>query len=307
MDLPHFFSQSPESRDRNARQSIEALEQIYGYATFNENKYSVLSNWKRAWFFRRAEVRGRKTLYYAKVELNSPNGSSMLKAFVGMVLIARLDWSHSSATPCTPPPSRHFSEGNDGRKTQRRAYEAAMKYSVPIKDKMYPLTPLDYRLCDFGPNWSRTSQGCVVSVSLARQHGQSHLAAICKMVDVVQSPHGGQELAYEAAVYAALSALQGTVIPHFHGYYEVWGILNLLVLEDVGNSVGDDKPLTPDLRKKMKSALACIHRLGYLHGDVARRNFCIRKGKVFVIDFERSTPSPTMAQQQAELELVDSL
>src|SRR5580704_3715715 len=120
VDIPSFFDQSPESRDRNAKQSIEALEQTYGYATFNDNKYCVLSNWKRAWFFRRAEVRGRKTLHYAKVELNSPLGSSMLKAFVGMVLLARHDWFHSSPTPCTPPPSRHLSTGKDGQKAQER-------------------------------------------------------------------------------------------------------------------------------------------------------------------------------------------
>jgi hypothetical protein len=108
-----------------------------------------------------------------------------------------------------------------GQKAQSQAYEVAMKYSVLIKDGMYPLTPLNFQLCDFGLNWSWMSDGCVESVSLSCEHGQNSLAAICKMVDVVQSPNHCQELAYEASVYAALSTLQGTVISCFHGYYEV--------------------------------------------------------------------------------------
>jgi hypothetical protein len=75
----------------NDRQCVEALQQIYGYMTFNDNKYGVLSNFRRAWFFRRVE--GGGTLQYAgPIDLdNSATSPSILKAFVGVVLLAERD------------------------------------------------------------------------------------------------------------------------------------------------------------------------------------------------------------------------
>jgi len=42
-------------RDTLSRQSLDALQQIYGYMTFN-NKFGILTNWQRALFLRRAET-----------------------------------------------------------------------------------------------------------------------------------------------------------------------------------------------------------------------------------------------------------
>ena len=36
----------------------------------------------------------------------------------------------------------------------------------------------------------------------------------------------------------------------------------------------------------MKSALARIHSAGYVHGDIARRNFCKKDDMVFLVDLE---------------------
>jgi len=38
------------------RQSMEALQQLYGYMRFNDNKYGALINWDRAWFCQRVET-----------------------------------------------------------------------------------------------------------------------------------------------------------------------------------------------------------------------------------------------------------
>ena len=53
------------------QQSFHALEQIYGYMTFNNNKFGILTNWQRALFLRRAETSDRKTLDYYTIELES--------------------------------------------------------------------------------------------------------------------------------------------------------------------------------------------------------------------------------------------
>src|ERR1700733_3012260 len=58
-----------------SRQSLEALQQIYGYMTFNCNKFGILTNWKRALFLRRSETSDRKTLeyYFLTKQIRSTN------------------------------------------------------------------------------------------------------------------------------------------------------------------------------------------------------------------------------------------
>jgi len=59
---------------------------------FNNNKFGILTNWQRALFLRRAETSDRSTLEYYTVELEGPDQPfSMLKAWVGMVLLAEDD------------------------------------------------------------------------------------------------------------------------------------------------------------------------------------------------------------------------
>jgi hypothetical protein len=82
--------------DAVTEQSLDTLQQIYGYMTFNENKFGILTNWQHALFLRRAETPDRKTLEYYLVELDGP--ISMLKAWVGMVLLVEDDWFYASPT-----------------------------------------------------------------------------------------------------------------------------------------------------------------------------------------------------------------
>ena len=147
---PYIFSK--KIRTPAERNSIEALEQLYGYMTFNDNKYGVLSNWTRAWFLRRVEKDGGgKTLECPSVELDgSANSSSMLKALVGMVLLAEKDWLYAFSTPSIiPSPSRIFGDSRTAQNAQKKAIKAAQNYSVALKNGTYPYLDLDLRLCDF--------------------------------------------------------------------------------------------------------------------------------------------------------------
>ena len=63
------------------------------------------------------------------------------------------------------------------------------------------------------------------------------------------------------------------MIPTLYGFYQIWGILHLLALEPVGDAIGEDEPIDETLREKMRDALRCVHNAGFVHGDIARRNF----------------------------------
>jgi hypothetical protein len=295
----------------NEKQCIEALEQLYGYMTFNNNKYGILTNWTRAWCFQRVEEGDRKILECAgPIELSgSPQSPSILKAFVGMVLLAERDWFYALPTPNTAPPDRGFALSATGLKQQKKAIESAGYYDVGPTHGTYPRLNLDFRLCDFQLSSARRSTlGCVVLTNLLQDTlDKASLVSICKVVDISRNPLRRAVLEDEVRAYAALRHLQGEVIPKVYGYYEVWGMLDLLALEPVGDAIQNEVVISDTLRKKMKKALRRIHEAGYLHGDIARRNFCQRDGKVFMVDLERSQATSSESEKAEEKNFIDSL
>jgi len=136
--------------DTPSTRSLRALEQTYGYMTFNNNKFGILTNWKRALFLRRAETQDRKTLEYYLVELDGP--LSMLKAWVGMVLLARDNWFYASPTPS---PDRHFRASKAARKERRAAVANAKGYHMQPVNGTYKCLPIDFCLCHFDISTAR--------------------------------------------------------------------------------------------------------------------------------------------------------
>lgn len=61
------------------------------------------------------------------------------------------------------------------------------------------------------------------------------------------------------------------------------------------------------MRQKMKSAVSRIHTAGYVHGDIARRNFCERGNKIFLVDLEACRRSSSQNEKDAERQLIDLL
>ncbi len=296
-------------RSRNQKQSVEALEQLYGYITFNNNRYGVLSNWTQTWVVRRVETDDRKTLEYAGPF--SPAGTpSLLKVFVGMILLAEKDWFYPSPSleDDPPPPCQFFSVTKSPGREQKKAIENAGDYNAePLLNGSYRLLPLDFHLCYFILSSARHSDaGCVVLAALRREVlKKSALMVMCKCVDALQNPTSSAMLQTEARMYGTLRRLQGVVIPKVYGYYEVWGILHLLALEPVGEAITGQ--ITQSLRKKMKVALSCLHSAGYVHGDISSSNFCERGEKVYIVDLETCRQSNDLSEMKHEMELIDSL
>jgi hypothetical protein len=66
----------------------------------------------------------------------------------------------------------------------------------------------------------------------------------------------------------------------------------VLVLQSVGEAVRKDEEIDEVLRVKVREALRCVHEAGFVHGDVARRNFCrTNGGDVFLVDLGRCRAS----------------
>lgn len=225
--------------DTLSEQSVHALQQTYGYMAFNNNKFGILTNWKHALFLRRAETPDRKTLEYYLVELNRAGQPiSMLKVFVGMVLLAEDDWFYPCPTLFPAPLNLSFGTSPAAWKNRRAAVAVAGGYSMQPVNGAYQRRPIDFHLCCLDPRSARPRvDGCVVTATLLSQSaGFPDLNVVCKIADALHSADAASSLNDEACTYAALQDLQGKVIPTLHGFYEVWGILQFLALEPVGNA-----------------------------------------------------------------------
>jgi hypothetical protein len=311
-DLVDILAAFADTRnDILSRQSLDSLEQIYGYMSFNNNRFGILSNWQRAWFLRRAETDNRKTIECFVIELDEHNPPiSMLKAWVGMVLLAEDHWFYTSPTPSHPPPARYFGDTATAWRERVRAIRNAEEYESRPVDGEYKCLPLDFRLCIFDNSSARRgANGCVVNVQFF-QSSDLHalLSVVCKVVDILRYPVTEALLKGETLAYAALQSLQGQVIPILHGFYEVWGILHILALQPVGDALPEDEQTNMILRNKMKASLRQIHNAGYIHGDIARRNFCMTlSGDVFLVDLERCRCAANQSELDDEMNEVDRL
>lgn len=93
-----------------------------------------------------------------------------------------------------------------------------------------------------------------------------------------------------------------------YGFYEVWGILCFLALEPVGNTISEEEEIDYALRMRMRTALQRIHDAEFIHGDIARRNFCRKEiNDVFLADLESCRPSGNPAELVDEMNEVDDL
>ena len=297
-DLPTYFRRKKANLNLNVRerQSIDAVFQLYGYMTFNDNKYGILNNMQYAWFFQRIETadnEGKTLQYYGpiKFDVDSDPSPSMLKAFVGTILLAETTsiWFHSSPTPAKVPGDRYFGTTFAAIHNRDAAIAKAQSYHSVVTNGSYQVLPLDPRLCHFDRSAVRHAprRGSTLKAKLERGiFVGGNLNVFCKIVDLFQRRDSINALDLEVRNYATLQNLQGIVIPRVYGYYDIWGLLRLLALEDVGTAIPEDGEINTQTRALMRSALARIHSAGYVHGDIARRNFCKKGGVVFLVDLE---------------------
>ena len=129
--------------------------------------------------------------------------------------------------------------------------------------------------------------------------GQSTVAL--KIVDG-KALHQTALLRNEVKVYQELYSLQGSVMPRVMAYIRLWDIFDVLVLDTLGEPVTDWNPFTKQQARKL---LLKIHDSGFLHGDVAPRNFIWTEKGLRVIDFGLSHPNANDTSKQHELLSVD--
>jgi hypothetical protein len=135
--------------------SWHALQQIYGYMTFNNTRYGILTNWERALFLRRTKVDGRNTLDVYSVEPDWR--STYLDAeSVGRDGIARRGrLVYATPTLSSAPPNRTFGTSTTAPASLRRAIDNAQRYRMQPVNGTYKDRTLDFRHYHFDLSTAR--------------------------------------------------------------------------------------------------------------------------------------------------------
>ncbi|KAJ3327122.1 hypothetical protein HDU76_012347 [Blyttiomyces sp. JEL0837] len=250
---------------------VTAIEQLYGYMTFNSLRYGVLSNFDHTLILER-DVANPKTM---RIAGPFKPGQQVVRALLTVIRLANLDYFHVSPTLSSPPANHEtfFTVEWDGEENKvdpvtlesivgRSRIGAVIRGTITGKDKVI------FKSTDM----------------LARTVGDDNLV---------------EELEHEAKVLRVLSnTIMNGRVPKYYGMGNIWNILRVLVMDDVGEPLSAVLKALPPRQTRARSKLRdeCVkvvrdlHNVGYLHGDVKADNFCVKRGRnndqcVYLIDF----------------------
>ncbi|KAI3650994.1 hypothetical protein MP228_004475 [Amoeboaphelidium protococcarum] len=162
----------------------------------------------------------------------------------------------------------------------------------------YNSVPLD-SCCGLTSFITRGSAGAVFLGNHANQSG-----VIFKTVDLTKNPEAKDLFDHEVRMYQELESLQGSVIPQFYAYGTLCGLLRIIVIENVGQSMTIEQ--CKERKVDIDAALKQIHDLGYQHGDVRPANLTIdNQGRVRIIDLERTKKADGEICEVYDSDLID--
>ncbi|KAI3640954.1 hypothetical protein MIR68_001832 [Amoeboaphelidium protococcarum] len=247
--------------------TIRAVEQIYAYMTLNRHRYGVLTTLNETVFLRKvedSEQEGCSVLEVSPaVRCSQRNPYTLVAAWLWV--LAQIEGHPSQLMYASPHSSNVVSPV-----ISRRAR--------PIS---YTSVELD-KFCHWKDIIARGKTGAVALGDYANQQKVTF-----KTVDLTKNPEAKDLFDHEVRMYQELESLQGSVIPKFYAYGTLCGFLQMIVIENVGQSMTIEQ--CKERQGDIDAALKQIHDLGYQHGDVRPANLTIdNQGRVRIIDLERT-------------------
>ena len=263
---------------------IHPMEQIFGYLSYNQLQFGVLTTYDKTWFL----CRNKENLGQVRISPPIQYNDQMPTLFQCLFYLIHLSRNnHRCGTaPALPPissPPSHLSNG-EGE-------------SIPLNFF----------------NWgsfntlSVLGEGRSGTVFKAILHGEIVALKIC---DLWQHPDYEKELHNEVKVYHALKGLQGDCIPRLKGAGYTAGGLFAIATDIVGSPLEDVRSLSDQERLVIQRALSSIHCHGFVHNDIHEDNILIkRNGSQFYASFIDFTFSKHGSRHgfQNEMEALSSL
>lgn len=234
----------------------KAVQQIYGYMTFNHLRFGVLTTYEKTWFLRRTHEDTGGVLEVSDV-FPRTDTPSLLAGYLTLLREADTNWLHVS-----PTSSPHPSPG-----LPRKYASLSEAQDVPV-NKIRFIHGVD-----------RSRAGSIVQGKYANED------VIFKVVDASKHADLAKELEREAEAYQELQKLKDKhILLEPRAYIRVWDMLEMLVLPRYEQNVKQYLDSGGDLviaSKRCRDCLQALHDAGYIHGDVKRGNFVTKKGTLF--------------------------
>jgi predicted Ser/Thr protein kinase len=250
---------------------VKAMQQIYGYMSYNNLRYGIVSTYKGTYFLKR---RKESILSISRPILNIH--CAIFKYWVYILFQSKEDGFYSS------PTGDPFE--NCSKKIERISFGSGCKYNLTA------IKASQIQLADFiERKRNGIAKGCVGSVISGKIAGVDAEIKL-KMVDSFNIADALRICETEVAFYRHLESLQGSIIPQFYGFFNLHGFL-ILALEDCGKPIGhEDYQLFND---QIENAVSQIKSLGVDHEDLESRdgiypNILIKNKSIRIIDFHVS-------------------
>ena len=250
---------------------VKALQQIYGYMSYNYMRYGILTTYKCTYFLRR---KGESTLCISKPNLIGPG---ILKCWLFVLFQAFQEGFYSSPTGNPSLVPIVYQKGPLHTEKKKHKYNL-----IPIKSSQILLADLLERKPG---GVSKGRCGSVISGSI---NGKENIKF--KILDSFNNPKALEICYREIEIYLCLESLQGNMIPMFYGFFNLHGFL-ILALEDCGNPVTQAE--YPSLKTEIEIALKEIKNAGVKHNDLECRNgihpnILVKNRNIRIIDFHIS-------------------
>lgn len=263
------YSKFNSGRVKKKGKVIRAIEQTYVYMTINRHRYGCLTTFDKTWFLRKVEdplSEHSSLLHISPVVLcnsNKPITLTMAWAYLLLKIERSTDWLYSSphSSAVTSP----------AVKTSRKCADYNRYTSMCLDGLMH---------------WKdiigRSQAG---AVAVGTFSGLPNV--IFKTIDISKTPSGLKQFDYEVQMYKHMESLQGAYIPTLIAYGNLGGLVQVIVLENVGKHVTMDQF---EARKTdIDFAVQKLHDLNVEHGDLRLPNITIdSNNNIRIIDFGMS-------------------
>ena len=289
--IDDIVEQYHEDVEKEAKDTkvVKALQQLYGYMSYNYLRYGILTTYKSTYFLRRM---GNSTLSISKpIPLNGRK-LSILQYWLFVLCKSQQEGFYSS--PAGNPFDTIFFtlKGTPFRQNLKPIVFKSGMY----QNKKYNLVDIQSSQIKFADLAERKhgalSRGCcgaVISGSIF-----THVDIKFKTIDSFNNAGAMEICLKEIAAYQKLESLQGSVIPFFYGFFNLHGIL-IMALEDCGSPLAVSEIFS--LQAKVNSAIEKINKFGLKHCDLEAResngqkvypNILVKENMIRIIDFHIS-------------------
>jgi predicted Ser/Thr protein kinase len=273
-DPAKMQAQAPLPGDwpKEKKKIFHLVRQMYGQMVADKRRYGVITLYERWFFCKRTSDGILKISRSFEREAVSPSVLQAIKTMVGFVDYELEDVAFHPQSASKAPPKKKHKKGGD---SERGAVHSGTNLAASLQ-------PWECNVYDV--------TGLVLLLTTARDP-----TVIVKLQNDPRKKHVADEMAQEAAMYAALEGNQAVqeVIPRFRGHSTHLGVAMTCLEKELDDfdDIGLEN-LSDSLKQSAVHAMQVLSEAGVLHNDIELRNIVRSKrdpSRAKIIDFGRAS------------------